>query len=79
MGNKDFDSKQAMLDQMINNAQEYMQTPQYQKDMKQIHRKVKKQKRKKIYLWIKSNVWNIISLLIGITTLVFAVLTYTKA
>lgn len=65
--------------QFIKNTEDYMQTDEFKKEFKNLQRDNKKNKVKGIFKWLKSNAWNISTLAIGITTLIFAILTYAKA
>ncbi len=65
--------------QFIKNTEDYMQTDEFKKEFKNLQRDNKKNEVKGIFKWLKSNVWNISTLAIGIITLIFAVLTYAKA
>ncbi len=75
---EDFNNIEEFRKQLYEKAEEYVNSPKHKEDIKRIHRSVCKQKFNKKLKWIKTNAWNIITLVVGIITLIFAILTYLK-
>ena len=75
---ENFNNIEEFRKQLYEKADEYVNSPKYQEDMKRIHRNVRKRKFQRKLKWFKSSAWNIITLIVAIVTLIFAILTYLK-
>lgn len=67
------------LDKFKENCEEYMNSLEFQKEMKKFENDIRRRKRNQISLWIKSNILTLINLLISVVTLAFTTLTFLMA
>lgn len=72
-------NNQFFKDEINKKCNEYMNTPEFKRDLKKLKKSIHKDKFKKLIQLLKTNFIALISLAISITALIFTILTYLSA